>query len=154
MSRSAGKFAAISVFALITLLAAYQGNAQSSSILGSWKITVAGAPPNTAGIFLISFEAGGIVHIGQANGHRSVAFGHWNNAGGGNYRFQDTHLLYSETTPFEVIATEEHFVTLSIQPGGATFTGNGRLVTTDLDGNVISDFELPIVGERLPDPDF
>lgn len=149
--RLSRKAIAMSACALIMLLVAFQASAQNS-ILGSWRVTAAGAPPNTPGIFLASFEPGGIVHIAQANGHRSTAFGHWNNAGQGNYRVQDTHLLYDDVPPFQVVATEEHFVTLQVQ--GNTLTGDAQLVTTDLDGNVISDFDLAIVGERLPDPDF
>ena len=90
------------------------------------------------------------VGIAQDDGFRADANGHWKREHRDLRRIRvGTHDHYAEMAPYLVVARETHFRSLCLT-GSDTWAKDAGILIEDLDANMISDFDVPVLGKPLP----
>ncbi len=139
-----GAFAAAAVLAGGASAAAQD---EGNGLVGTWVVTStrAGSVPN--GILVHVFPDGGFLRTGNAHPTESPAFGVWQPAGDGVYDVTYVALQFDKGGAYT--GRRKSWLRITPDPSGDTFTGQFRIVTSDVNGAESAPTEGDITGARM-----
>ena len=120
-----------------------------NQLAGTWQVTVNRPAPLSVITSLQVYTAdGSVIETANDTGSRSASYGSWERVEGRVYAASSVFFRFNPLTGVQV-ATHKIDRTIRLSHDGQTFTAVAHAVTYDMDGNVIADFRVPSMGQRM-----